>query len=112
MNPAEQMRPIIPVQRIAEWLPEIFPEGIAHRGYVVREISAKTIFVMLYVGAIEGTGRYIRPDQVTKMTDAQAQNVAVEDRMQWAADSVAREKSLNLTGRWYAPNTREPIRDE
>lgn len=106
------MRPVIPVQKLAEWLPEIFPEGTANRGYVVREISAKTIFVMLYVEALEGNGIYIRPDQVTKMSDEQAALVSDEARATWAQRSLAREGELDLRNRWYAPNSREPIRDE
>jgi hypothetical protein len=60
------------LKTISERLPLIFPEGIAHRNYLTREIAAKTIFVMVYVGAVEGTDRWLRPDQVTKMTDTQA----------------------------------------
>lgn len=106
------MRPVIPVQKIAEWLPEIFPEGTANRGYVVREISAKTIFVMLYVGAIEGSGIFVRPDQVTKMSDDQAVLVSEEARALWAGQSLQRGSKLDVATRWYAPNSREPIRDE
>jgi hypothetical protein len=112
MNKPEQLPPVIPVSSIARWLPEIFWEGTANRNYVVREISAKTLFVMLYVGAIEGSGQYVRPDQVTKMSDAQARKVDDALRRQWAVDSLARRSGLDLQHRWYAPNTREPIRDE
>jgi len=80
--------------------------------YVVREIAAKTLFVMLYVGAVEGTGRYVRPDQVTKMTDTQAKKIQAASRARWIVQSLMRDPVLNLRGRWYAPNTREPIRDE
>ena len=50
----------------------IFPEGINRRNFVIREMAARTVFSMLYVGAIEGNDRWIRPDQVTRMTDEQA----------------------------------------
>jgi hypothetical protein len=103
---------IIPVSRIAEWLPKIFPEGTANRVYVVREIAAKTLFVMLYTGAVEGSGRFIRPDQVTKMTDAQAAKGDAASREKWAEDSMKRGAVMDLSSRWYQPNTREPIRDE
>jgi|GEM_PF-7008452 len=42
------------LQTIMNRLPLIFPEGIAHRNYLIREMAAKTVFVMLYVGAVEG----------------------------------------------------------
>ena len=35
-------------------------------------MAAKTIFVMLYTGAVTDRDRWIRPDQVTRMTDDQA----------------------------------------
>jgi hypothetical protein len=47
----------MPVAEIERWLPHIFPEGTAHRNYVIRQMAAKTIFVMLYTGAVEGSGR-------------------------------------------------------
>ena len=63
--------PLLAVTDIHERLQTIFPEG-TERNYVTREIAAKTVFVMLYIGAVEGTECWLRPDQVTRMTDAQA----------------------------------------
>ena len=103
--------PLLPVPDIHGRLQTIFPTGTANRNYVTREIAAKTAFVMLYIGAIEGANRWLRPDQVTRMTDAQA--VLAEDvsRQAWLAESM-RPAAGNIEGRWYAANTREPIRDE
>ena len=103
---------VVPVATIAKWLPEIFPEGTANRTYLVRQMAAKTVFAMLYAGAIEGTGRWLRPDQVTKMTDAQAGKTDEKTREKWAVQSVSPGAMKQLAGRWYAANTREPIRDE
>lgn len=61
--------PLLPVSDIHARLQGIFPEGTSNRNYVTREIAAKTVFVMLYVGAVEGAGRWLRPNQVTRMTD-------------------------------------------
>lgn len=97
---------------IAIRLQSIFPEGISHRNYMVRDMAARTIFVMLYVGAIEGSTRWIRPDQVTKMTDAQASKTSENERLAWARLSITPGKLKGLSGTWYAANTREPIRDE
>ena len=44
--------PLLPLPDIHERLREIFPEGTANRNYVIREIAAKTVFVMLYIGAV------------------------------------------------------------
>ena len=102
---------LLPPSDIHERLRTIFPEGTANRNYVIREIASKTVFVMLYVGAIEGTARWLRPDQITRMTDAQAALAEDADRDLWQRESM-RPAVRSIEGRWYAANTREPIRDE
>jgi len=107
--------PLLPVAEIQKRLGEIFPEGTPNRGYCTREIAARTVFVMLYVGAVETLGVYIRPNQVTRMTDVQAGCATEEERLAWAKRSLSRDGSKegrNISGRWYAVDTREPIRDE
>lgn len=103
--------PLAPVELIHERLQTIYPGGSPNRTYCVREMAAKTIFVMLYVGAVTDRDRWIRPDQVTRMTDDQAAKTTDEDREAWAVESMKPSKSA-IPGRWYAANTREPIRDE
>jgi hypothetical protein len=103
--------PLPPLSLIIERLPIVFPEGTDQRAYLIRDLAAKTIFVMFYVGAVEGTGRWVRPDQVTRMTDTQAALPSDEARLEWTRRSVAKEAEPT-PGRWYATNTREPIRDE
>lgn len=98
-------------KEIQDRLELIFLEGITNRNYIVREMSAKTIFVMLYVNAIEGKDIWIRPDQVTKMTDSQALLYNKDERKEWCSNSIKPSKEA-IQGRWYAQNTREPIRDE
>lgn len=106
------LKDIPTVEQISKLLPKIFPEGTENRNYVTREMCAKTIFVMLYTNSIEGNENKVRPDQITKMTDEQSLCLTLEERNQWYKDSLSRGKSLDLTNRWYAANTREPIRDE
>src|SRR2546427_10010209 len=108
----EPLPPELTVAAIGRWLPEIFPEGTPNRTYVIRGMAAKTLVVMLYAGAVEGSGRWLRPDQVTKMTNRQAARIDDAAREKWALDSVAPGKMKSVPGRWYAANTREPIRDE
>lgn len=102
---------LLPVSGIHERLQAIFPEGTANRNYVTREIAAKTVFVMLYIGAIDGKECWLRPDQVTRMSDAQAALAGGGDRRKWLEVSM-RAATGDIEGRWYAANTREPIRDE
>lgn len=89
----------------------IFPEGTANRNFLTREMGARTVFVMLYIGAVRGVGYWLRPDQVTRMTDVQASSTGDEDRTAWRDHSMQPSKE-EIPGRWYAVNTREPIRDE
>lgn len=103
--------PLLPVPKVQKRLREIFPEGTANRNYCTRTIAARTVFVMLYVGAVAGANRYIRPDQVTRMTDRQAGAQTTEQRLGWTRKSLRKATSA-IPRRWYAANTREPIRDE
>ena len=103
--------PALPVSDIRKRLLLIFPDGTPRRTYVTREMSAKTVFVMLYIGAIETNSRWMRPDQVTRMTDTQAAMVSEMEREAWLCESMKSARG-NIRGRWYAANTREPIRDE
>lgn len=79
---------------------------------MTREIAAKTIFTIIYIGAVEGSDRWLRPDQITRMNDVQARLTNDESRLKWAKDSVARGNNATIPDRWYAANTRESIRDE
>lgn len=103
--------PLLAVADTHMRLQAIFPDGTANRNYVTREIAAKTVFVLQYIGAVEGTERWLRPDQVTRMTDAQAALANDRDREAWLTESM-RPAAGYIEGRWYAANTREPIRDE
>ena len=103
--------PLLSVSEIQNRLQIIFPEGTTNRNFVVREMAAKTVFTMLYTGAIEGNDQWIRPDQVTRMTDAQALITDEHERQDWTDESM-KPAAGNIEGRWYAANTREPIRDE
>ncbi len=96
---------------IAERLLLIFPEATAHRNYLIRDMAAKTIYVMFYAGAIEGTDRWVRPSQVTDMTDEQAALTDDNSRTQWVKMMLSNKKP-KPTNPWYAANSREPVRDE
>lgn len=104
--------PVIPpLPVIQERLPLIFPEGTENRGYLIREIAAKTIFVMFYAGAVDGLERWIRPSQVVSMGDLQAALTDDANRENWVKTAFSKKKTRPVDA-WYAENTREPIRDE
>lgn len=46
-------------------LPIIFPKGTQHRNELTNKAAARTVFAMLYTGALVGTGRVIGPSTST-----------------------------------------------
>jgi len=103
--------PYVTRELIHERLPVIFPEGTPNRNYCIREMAASTIFTMLYVGAVQGRDVYIGPVHVYRMTREQAAQADEDDRIAYSLNAV--KKGFQPKGsRWYADNTREPIRDE
>lgn len=103
--------PYVTRKIIAERLPLIFPEGTPNRGYCTRELAASTVFTALYIGAVEGADRYLGPVHVYRMTEEQAGKSSDEAREEYVV--AIRKKNTQILGtRWYADNTREPIRDE
>lgn len=114
LQPRSAMSPLPPyVQRslVAERLPLIFPEGTPNRTYCIRELAASTVFTMLYIGAVDGQGRYIAPIHVYRMTEEQSLLSDPDARARYASAILNRKHTITGT-RWYADNTREPIRDE
>lgn len=103
--------PYVPRELVAERLPLIFPEGTPNRVYCTRELAASTVFAMLYIGAVEHTDIRLGPVHVYRMTDLQAEASSAAERESYRAN--LRKRSYEVPGkRWYADNTREPIRDE
>lgn len=99
--------------KIQDRLRTIFPEGTSNRNNHINPTASKTVFVMLYVSAIEGHDTWIRPDQVTRMTDAQAALQSDAERTAWKKFSVGKiPKDQPIIGRWYEQNSREGIRDD
>ena len=72
-------------------------------------IAARTLFVLLYAGAVAGADRWIRPSQVARMTDEQARLGSDAERTRWA-DVASRPGHAPAGRRWYAENTRESVR--
>lgn len=96
---------------VIERLPLIFPEGTPNRGYCIRELAASTVFAAFYIGAVEGSGRYFGPVHVYRMTEEQSASADDAARERYVA-TLRQRKGVVAGTRWYADNTREPIRDE
>lgn len=103
--------PLLAISDIQTRLVKIFPAGLEQRGALTREMAAKTVWVFLYGGMVEGQGRLLRPSHVYFYTEDQATLVEDEERLAWVKDST-RPGFRPAGARWYADTTREPIRDE
>lgn len=109
--PPIEFIPVADLDLIRRRLPILFPEGVPNRQYVVRDIAARTVFVMLYCSAVEGHQRWIGPRHVYCMNDRQAARQTNAARQAWC--EVLRKPGYRRPARsWYADNSREPIRDE
>jgi hypothetical protein len=105
------LAPYIDRKTIHERLKAVFPEGVPQRTYCVREAAASTVFTMLYMGAIEGSGEWAAPKQIVRMTDSQAALTTDHDRTSYASKSM--QPGFHPQGKtWYLENSREQIRDE
>ena len=108
---AGALPPYVSREIVAERLPLIFPEGTPHRRYCIRDLAASTVFVLIYIGAVAGRGVFLAPKHVYRMTDRQAAKANDAARGKYANEAVM--PGFAPRGRrWYADNTREPIRDE
>jgi hypothetical protein len=97
--------------KVRERLLEIFPAGAAYRTDTTNLTAASTVFVALYIGAIEGFGYLLGPKHVYRMTEEQAVLTDAASRSAYVA--AIRSPKGNIAGsRWYADNTREGIRDD
>ena len=103
---------VLGVTDIQARLLKIFPEGTAQRNYLTREMAARTVFTALYARAIEGLDRWIRPNQICRMTDAQALSLDNTAREAWFKQSGKNGYAPTVGEVWFADTTREPIRDE
>lgn len=103
--------PLLDVPEIHRRLLQIFPEATPRRNYCTREMAARTVFVMLYIGAIEGTGMWMAPKHVYRMGTGQSARLSEADREGYIAAVQKRGSDLPMD-RWFQDNTREPIRDE
>jgi hypothetical protein len=66
---------------------------------------------MLYVGAVEGSGRRIGPKFVYRMSDEQANLTDESERIAYASE-VRKPGFIPRGKAWYADTSREPVRDE
>ena len=104
--------PYIDRKTIHERLQIIFPEGVPSRSYCVREMAASAVFTMIYIGAVEGTEAWLAPKHVVRMTNKQAAIQRDGERTAYSREVIKPNYRVEEGTRWYADNSREPLRDE
>jgi hypothetical protein len=106
-KPRIARHPLPSLESISGRLHLVFPEDTVNRNYCIRKTAVRTVAAALYIDAIEGTGTYLAPRHVYRMSD--------ERYTVWTsrADRLEFARTNRVVGaRWYADNTREPVRDE
>ncbi len=107
----EALPDLLTVRQIQERLGTIFPESFPERSLLVGLMAARVVFVFLYGGFVEGSGRFLRPSHVYLFTESQARMKSDAERRKWLV--TANRPGFRPSGRrWYADTSREPIRDD
>lgn len=106
-NSAMPLPPLLPVEDIRQRLAFIFPDGVPNRDIIIRLQTARTVFAALYIGAVEGAGRWLAPRHVYRMRPALEAISASENRL-----AYYKKVPPSGEGVWYADNSREGARDE
>lgn len=98
--------PILDRAEIARRLLVIFPEGTPDRDKCVREATSATVAALLYIGAVEGSDRWLNPVHVVRLGDRRFVAGTDGERQAYA------NRPLADPDRWYQENSREQVRDE
>ena len=87
-DPASLSLPaLLPVDEVQCRLEAIFPDAFPDRSSLVGRMAAHVIFVFLYGGFIQNSGRLLRPSLVYFFTAEQADRTASADRLAWLASA-------------------------
>ncbi len=111
MTGAPHLPPLPAVRQVQDRLQSIFPPQFERRALLVGDLCARAVFVFLYGGFIQGSGRFLRPSHIYLFTDEQAQRTDDDERLAWVAS--ASTFGFRPPGkRWYADTSRETLRDD
>lgn len=111
LAPVGPLPELVTVEEVQRRLELIFPETFPDRRILVGVMASRAIFVFLYGGFIEGTGRYLRPSNIYLFTAEQASKISDPERQGWIM-SANKPGNRPEGERWYADNSRESIRDD
>lgn len=103
--------PMLARDAARERLGVIFPKGSPFAEWVTRAVGGDVLFAMLYVGAVEGSGRLLAPKHVYRMSNDQAAMTSDAARLEYHLETL-KPRAVPRGKAWYADTSREPIRDE
>lgn len=106
-----ELPPLLSRDDIRDRLSEIFPDGTPYRANVTSLIAATTVFVALYINAVEDGDQLLAPKPIYRMTEEQSRKTDTASRVAYIA-AIRNPKGVIDGARWYADNTRESIRDD
>jgi hypothetical protein len=102
---------LVSLEEVQRRLDLIFPLAFPDRGILVGVMASRVIYIFLYGGFLEGSGRFLRPSNIYHFTIEQSEKRSETERLTWLA--TANKPGNRPAGtRWYADNSREPIRDD
>src|SRR3954471_24403426 len=95
---------LLPVTKVRDRLNLIFPVGMAKRLFFTREMAARVVFTMLYIGAVEDQNTWLGPKHVYLMSDLQASKQDPLARREFA-EQAWKPRYKPIGDRWYADTT-------
>jgi len=99
--------PLLSAKEVERRLELIFPEGMERPTQCRSKAAARTIAASLYIGAVSGSGIYIGPAHVVRLSEKQiAERFLPEEREHY------RKKMRSDFEQWYNENSRETVRDD
>ena len=96
-------------EAIADRLRGVFPQRNAKPKFLRSRVGGQHSVCRVVHRGNEGSGRYLAPKHVYRMTSKQT--TRDDSSPIWSGEAVQGRGEIAGT-RWYADNTREPIRDE
>lgn len=99
--------PLISAAEVERRLFFIFPEGMERLTQCRSKAAARTIAASIYIGAIEGSGIYVGPAHIVRLSEEQ-----IEERKKPEDRDLYRKKMQSEFAGWYNENSRETVRDD
>jgi BsuBI/PstI restriction endonuclease HTH domain len=112
LSAAKRFKELLSRDIVRRRLEIIFPLDSPKREVCTSEAAASTVFVALYVNAIEEAGRDFAVKHIYRMTDTQASLTHDASRNSYYFNIISRHGYQPPGQCWYHEHMRTPIRDQ